>query len=73
MCDKLKRIYKMDHWLKHKTWYPDFPDYPVVKNPPCNARDIGLIPGQGTKIPHASEQHASTKFQCSQINNSSKK
>ena len=28
---------------------------PVVKNPPCNVRDIGLIPGQGTKIPHAVE------------------
>ena len=27
--------------------------HPVVKNPPCNAGDAGLIPGQGTKIPHA--------------------
>ena len=26
---------------------------PVVKNPPCNA---GLIPGLGTKIPHALKQ-----------------
>ena len=25
----------------------------VVKNPPSNAGDMGLIPGQGTKIPHA--------------------
>ena len=31
----------------------DFPDSPVVKNPPSSAVDIGLIPGQGTKIPHA--------------------
>ena len=23
------------------------------KNPPANAGDTGLIPGQGTKIPHA--------------------
>ena len=25
----------------------------VVKNPPCNAGDMGSIPGQGTKIPCA--------------------
>ena len=30
----------------------DFPGGPVVKNPLCNAEDVGLIPGQGTKIPH---------------------
>ena len=29
---------------------------PVIKNPPFNARDLGLIPGQGTKNLHASEQ-----------------
>ena len=23
---------------------------PVVKNPPCNARDAGSIPGQGTHV-----------------------
>ena len=34
----------------------DFPGGPVVKNPPCNARDAGSIPGQGTKIPHAAGQ-----------------
>ena len=34
----------------------DFPGGPVVKTPPCNARDVGLIPGQGTKILHAWEQ-----------------
>ena len=26
----------------------------VVKNPPCNTGDRGLLPGRGTKIPHAS-------------------
>ena len=31
----------------------DSPGVPVVKNPPCNARDVGSIPGQGTKIPYA--------------------
>ena len=40
--------YKTDAW--------DFPGGPVVKNPPSNAGDAGLIPGQGTKIPHAMEQ-----------------
>ena len=25
----------------------------MVKNLPCNVGDVGLIPGQGTKIPHA--------------------
>ena len=32
----------------------DLPGGPVVKNPPANAEDPGSIPGQGTKIPHAS-------------------
>ena len=31
----------------------DFPGGPVVKNPPSNAGDAGLIPGRGTKIPRA--------------------
>ena len=30
-----------------------FSSGPVVKNLPSNAGDVGLIPGQGTKIPHA--------------------
>ena len=34
----------------------DFPGGPVVGNPPANAGDVGLIPGPGTKIPHAAEQ-----------------
>ena len=29
----------------------DFPGGPVVRNPPCNARDTGSIPDQKTKIP----------------------
>ena len=28
----------------------------MVKNPPCNAGDVGLIPAWGTKIPPASGQ-----------------
>ena len=31
----------------------DFPHGPVVKNPPCSAWDMGVIPGQGTKTPPA--------------------
>ena len=31
------------------------PQCPVVKNLPCDAGDVGLIPGQGTKISRAEE------------------
>ena len=31
----------------------DFLGSPVVKTLPCNAGNTGLIPGLGTKIPHA--------------------
>ena len=34
----------------------DFPGGPMVKNLPSSARDAGSIPGQGTKIPHATGQ-----------------
>ena len=34
----------------------DFAGGPVVKNPPSSAGDLGLIPGRGTKIPHAAGQ-----------------
>ena len=33
-----------------------FPGGPVVENPAVNARDMGLIPDQETKIPRAAEQ-----------------
>ena len=49
----------------------DFPGGPAVKNPPSHAGDSCLIPGWGTKTPHALEQlspHAATKTQHSQIN-----
>ena len=45
--------------MQNKTtmnYYQDFPGGPVVKNLPYNAGDAGSIPGQGTKIPHASGQ-----------------
>ena len=41
---------------KQLTKWQDFPGGPVVKNPPSNAGDVGSIPGQGTKIPHATGQ-----------------
>ena len=31
----------------------DFPSHSSVRTLPSNARDVGSIPGQGTKIPHA--------------------
>ena len=34
----------------------DFPGGPAVKNPPSNAGYESLIPGWGTKIPHAMQQ-----------------
>ena len=37
----------------------DFPGDPVVKNPPQNAGDVGLIPGLEMKVPHASGQLSS--------------
>ena len=34
----------------------DFPGGPVVKNLPCNAGNVGSIPGRGTKTSQAAEQ-----------------
>ena len=50
--------------LKKKKTDWEFPSGPVVKNLPFNAGDTGLIPGQGTKIPHAAGQlslHTATR------------
>ena len=48
----------------------DFPGGTVDKNPPANAGGPGLIPGQGTKIPHDTIKtqvclHSSYPFHCS--------
>lgn len=46
---------------KFRSW--NFLGSPLVRNLPCNARDLGSIPGQATEIPHALEQqslHAAT-------------
>ena len=45
----------------------DFPGGPGVKNPPCNARDVGLITGWRAKVPHRVEQltlHTATTEIC---------
>ena len=41
---------------KKKNLDGDFPGGLLVENSPCNARDMGSIPSQGTKTPHAMEQ-----------------
>ena len=53
--------------MQVKTTVSNFPGGSVVKNLPSNARDAGSIPGQGTNIPHASEQlsAATTEAACS--------
>ena len=40
----------------HGESFGDFPGGSVVKNLPCNAKDVGSIPGLGTKISHSVEQ-----------------
>ena len=32
----------------------------MAKNPPRNTKDVGSIPGQGTKLPHAPGQLGSS-------------
>ena len=34
----------------------DFPGGQVVRNLPCNTKDMGSIPDWGTKVPRAAEQ-----------------
>ena len=34
----------------------------MVENPPSNAGDMGSIPGQGTKIPHAAGHLSLRRF-----------
>ena len=49
--------------LKNEESQWDFPGGPVVRNLPSNAKDTGLTPCQGPKVPHAAGQlspHATT-------------
>ena len=41
----------------------DFPGSPAVKTLPSNAGGVGLIPGWGTEIPHASQPKKKKKNQ----------
>ena len=50
-----------DASLLKVTVFQDFPGSPVVKNIPCNAGDLGSIPGWGMKIPHTM---GATKTSC---------
>ena len=49
-----QRLYRGKH--RHKNPSGDLPGGPVVKNLPSKTGDMGCIPGQGTKIPHAMGQ-----------------
>ena len=55
----IKRVYKLPKILvltdqaKNKDNISKTPGGPGVKNPLCNAGDVGSIPIQGMKIPHA--------------------
>ena len=49
----------------------DYPDSSLVTISPSNAEGVGLNPGQGTKIPHASEpknQNIKQKQCCNKFN-----
>ena len=51
----LKEIKIVSNTCIYKNTYKGFPSSSVVKNPPANAGDVGLISGSGT-IPFAIEQ-----------------
>ena len=46
----------MCHLYFKKARRRDFPGGPALKNSPGNGEDMGSIPGEGTKILHASKQ-----------------
>ena len=53
-CNEMAAVVRIS--LTSKDNGRDVPGGPVVKNLPSNARDMSLIPGRGTKIPHAAGQ-----------------
>lgn len=52
MAEYSKLVPKPGYTSYHLGPY-EFSDVPVVKTLLCNAGGAGLMPGQGTKIPHA--------------------
>ena len=62
-------LYSISIWSNNI--YRDFPGSPVVRTLPFNAGGVGLIPGRGAKIPHASgpqNQNLKQKQYCSKFN-----
>ena len=49
-------LISIKHFMTKNVHDKDFPGNLVFKNLPSNAGDKGLIPGQETKIPHATGQ-----------------
>ena len=49
----------------------DFPGGPVVENLPSNVGDMGSTPGQGTRIPHASQGNNNKRIKRTNISNQS--
>ena len=43
-------------WLFKTVFWWEFPDAPVIRTLDCHCCGLGLIPGQGTKIPQAVQQ-----------------
>ena len=63
-------------WVVNTFTFRDFSGDSMVNNPPSNSGDVGSIPAQGTKIPHAVGQlslHATPKTQHSQKRRKKKK
>ena len=54
----------------HTNW--DFPGGPVVKTLPSSAGGVGLIPGQGAKIPQASWPKSNVNSRSNIVTNSTK-
>ena len=54
--DTRRKVKKCNDWA--------FPGSPVVKNPFFHCEDMGLIPDQGSKIPHATQCSQNNKKTC---------
>ena len=70
------KLQQRGEWVFKRHTMGDFPGSPVVKTSPSNAGGMGLIPGQGAKIPHAScpkNQNIKQKQYCNKFNTDFKK
>ena len=57
----MKQDMNMLDQLLEKKKRGDFPSSPVAKTLPSNTGGTGSIPGQGTKIPHTTQQKRKKK------------